>query len=406
MNRERIGRVAERLLEYVEQNKTFQADKIMCVPAATYTEPDQWRAEIDLIFKNVPLMLALTCEMPKAGDYKAMEVVGLPVLITRNKAGIVRAFLNVCAHRWTPVVTEGYGNCSRFTCPLHGWTYGTDGKLIAVADSAKFGDIDKSLHGLKALPCEERHGMIFVCLTPGASLNLEAYYGALLDEYAFAGLRDWTFLGCHVVEGANWKITMSNFFESYHFASLHTKTVAPLLISDVVHYEGFGPNIRIGFANRPIGKLRELPRSSWGDQEGHDYFSFIRFFFPNTTGALQFELSRQNAGFNVTKVGVCLFTQTFPGESPDKSRIVLLYARKEPPKDDAERENVQKFMNWNTVDVVREEDVASGVQIQKTLTSRAHKGLLYGRNERGNQYFHEWLDWYLKDDEGLPKPVL
>jgi phenylpropionate dioxygenase-like ring-hydroxylating dioxygenase large terminal subunit len=107
MSRQRIGEVAEILLDYFEHNKTFQTDKIMVVPAASYTDPEQWRAEINLIFKRVPLMLALTCEMPKAGDYKAMEGVGLPVLIARDKTGTVRAFLNVCAHRWAPVATEG-----------------------------------------------------------------------------------------------------------------------------------------------------------------------------------------------------------------------------------------------------------------------------------------------------------
>src|SRR5258706_15357649 len=110
MNRQRIGDVAEILLDYFEHDKAFQTDRIMTVPAASYTDPGQWHAEIDLVFKRVPLMLALSCEMPKPGDYKAMEAVGLPVLIARNKAGSGHAFLNVCAHRWAPVAAEGYGN--------------------------------------------------------------------------------------------------------------------------------------------------------------------------------------------------------------------------------------------------------------------------------------------------------
>src|SRR5882724_5652105 len=148
MNRERIGEVAETMLEYFEGNKTFQTDKLMTVPAASYTDPNQRSAEIELIFKRLPLMLALSCEMPKPGDYKAMEVVGLPVLIVRDKAGTVRAFLNVCAHRWAPVAREGLGNCAhfRFICPFHGWTYGVDGKLMGIADRAKFGDIDRATH--------------------------------------------------------------------------------------------------------------------------------------------------------------------------------------------------------------------------------------------------------------------
>jgi phenylpropionate dioxygenase-like ring-hydroxylating dioxygenase large terminal subunit len=406
--RKRIGDAAETLLDYVERNKTFQTDKIITVPAQSYTDPLLWRAEIDLIFKRVPLMLALTCEMPKPGDYKAMEVVGLPILITRDKVGTVRAFLNVCAHRWTQLVAEGHGNCPhfRFACPLHAWTYGFDGNLLAIADQAKFGPLDRTKHGLKELPCEERHGMIFACLTPGEPFLLDAYYGTLLDEYADVGLKDWTFLGRQVLEGPNWKISMSNFFEAYHLASLHPTTVAPLLVPDVMHYEGFGPNLRIAFAHREIRTLREVPRVSWGEREGQGCFSFIRFFFPNLTGSIQTEVSSSDRGFHMSKNGIATFTQTFPGSSPDKSQMVLLYACKQAPKDNAERETLGKVMDWATFDIVRDEDVASGFQIQKTLHSRAHEGLLYGQNERGNQYFQEWIDWYLKADPTLSVPVL
>src|ERR1700683_941391 len=218
--RDHIGDVAEILLDYADHNKTFQGAGTMLVAASSYSDPARQRTEIELIYKRVPLMLALSCEMPRPGDYKAMEVVGLPVLIARDKLGIVRAFLNVCAHRWTPVASEGYGTCSqfRFVCPFHGWTYGMDGRLIGITDRAKFGDLEPSMHGLKALPCEERHGMIFICLTPGLPLDLDCYYGALLTEFAEADLKNCTLLGTRVVEGANWKLPINNFLESYHFA--------------------------------------------------------------------------------------------------------------------------------------------------------------------------------------------
>src|SRR5690349_6803577 len=153
MNRQRIGDIAEILLGYYENRRTFQTDRIMSVPASTYEDADAWRAEIELIYERMPLMLAISCEVPRIGDYKAMEAVGHPVLVVRGKSGTVRAFLNVCAHRWAPVVAEGSGNCARFTCPFHGWTYSTEGTLIGVPDLAKFGEIDRTTHGLRELPC-------------------------------------------------------------------------------------------------------------------------------------------------------------------------------------------------------------------------------------------------------------
>lgn len=390
MNRERIGDVAATLLDYVENGKTFTTDRIMTVPTRSYTDPDQWQAEIELIFKRVPLMLALSCELPKPGDYKAMDVLGMPVLLTRDRDATVHAFLNVCSHRGAPLVKEGHGNSPRFTCMYHGWTFAADGSLLAVADRAKFGDIDKSTRSLRRLPCEERSGMIFVKLTPDGRLELDRYYGELLADYDAVGLKDWTFLGARVIEGANWKVAFDGYLEGYHFSSLHPQTIHPRTPSNVTHYEAFGPNLRIGFPQRSIARLRELPRQSWGEQENNG-FDFVRIFFPNVSAFLAPELAQ--------------IAQLFPGPTPDKNRTVLLYARKEPPRDDADRAAIERTIGFLR-DVTYTEDYLIGLQIQKGLDCGAHESVVFGRNERGNQYFHEWVNWYLQDDATLPQPVL
>ena len=251
---QRIGDVAEIMLDYVENKKTYQADNTMRVPTRSYTDHDQWRAEMELIFKRVPLMLAFTAEMPNPGDYKAMEAVGLPILISRDKEGKVRAFLNVCSHRSAPVASEGHGNCPRFVCKYHGWTFGQDGRLIGVAESRTFGDVDKAGLGLRRLPCEEKAGMIFVCLTPNAPMDLDRYFRGFLDDYDAMDFGKWTYLGSRVIEGANWKIAFDGYLEGYHFASLHPETIFPRTPSNCTHYEGFGPNIRIGFPQKRIAE--------------------------------------------------------------------------------------------------------------------------------------------------------
>jgi phenylpropionate dioxygenase-like ring-hydroxylating dioxygenase large terminal subunit len=390
MDRQIIGDVAEAMLNYVENDKTFMTDKMLEVPTRSYTDPAVWHDEIEKIFKQVPLMLALTCEMPKPGDYKAMDACGLPVLISRDKAGVVRAFLNVCAHRGAPVAKTGHGNCPRFTCIYHGWTYGPDGKLIGVSDRPKFGDLDRATHGLTELPCEERSGMIFVGLTPGVVLDIDGYFGDFLKDYDDAGLKDWTFLGSRVIEGANWKIAFDGYLEGYHFAQLHPETIHPRTPSNVTHYEAFGPNMRIGFPHRTIAKLREIPREQWGDQENNG-FDFVRIFFPNVSAFLAPELAQ--------------IAQLFPGPTPDKNRTVLLYARRDPPRDAEDTAAIEGMIDFLR-DVTYNEDYLIGLDIQKGLEAGARENLVFGRNERGNQYFHEWVNWYLANDPALPKPSL
>jgi phenylpropionate dioxygenase-like ring-hydroxylating dioxygenase large terminal subunit len=353
-NREQIGNVAETMLGYFENNKTFQTDTIATVPAASYTDPKEANAANELIFKRLPLMLALSCEMPKPGDYKAMEVVGLPILIARDRAGSVRAFLNVCAHRWAPVAAEGHGHCQqfRFVCQFHGWSFGADGKLLAISDGAKFGAIDKAAHGLRELPCKERYGMIFVCLTPGTVLDLDGYYGALLEDFADLGLHDWHFLGSSVLEIPNWKLIWTNFFENYHVATQHRNTLAPYMVSNTNHYEAFGPHMRIGWPTRSIAKLRDVPREQWGQREGEGLeFIFMRFLFPNVT-------TNVNGNDGSTAIG-----QIFPGSTPDKCRFVSHFLRKGPQREEGELEKMEKEANA----ILRDEDSLSGEQLNWLL---------------------------------------
>lgn len=388
---QRIGDVAEIMLDYVENKKTHQGEKPQRVPTHSYTDKDQWKAEMELVFKRVPLMLAFTAELPNPGDYKAMDAVGMPVLINRDKAGQVRAFLNVCAHRGAPVAAEGHGNCPRFTCKYHGWTYGQDGRLIGVAEASTFGEVDKSTHGLRQLPCEERAGMIFVCLTPDAPIDLDNHFRGFLQDFEALDFADWTFLGSRTIHGANWKIAFDGYLEGYHFASLHPETIFPRTPSNCMHYEGFGPNIRIGFPQRRISEtLRPLPRADWGTQENNGY-DFVRIFFPNVSIFVAPEITQ--------------VAQLFPGPTPGENRTVLNYLRREPIKDEADREAVETMINFFR-DVTYQEDYVIGLEIQKGLEAGAHDDLVFGRNERGNQYFHEWLNWYLEDDKTRPEPVM
>ena len=392
MNRiERIGNVAAIMRDYVENKQTFLTDTTMRVPARSYTDPDQWKAEMELIFKRVPLMLAFTAELPNAGDYKAMDAVGMPVLINRDKEGKVRAFLNVCSHRAAPVASEGHGNCPRFTCKYHGWTYGADGKLIGVSEASKFGEVQKSELGLRELPCEERAGMIFVVLTPNAPIDVDAYFRGFLEDFQALDFGNWTYMGSRTIHGANWKVAYDGYLEGYHFASLHPETIAPRTPSNCTHYEGFGPNIRIGFPQRRIADaLRPLPRGEWGEQENNG-FDFVRIFFPNVSAFIAPEITQ--------------IAQLFPGPTPDRNRTVLNYLRREPIRDEDDRANVEAAINFFR-DVTYQEDYVIGLEIQKGLESGAHDELVFGRNERGNQYFHEWLNWYLEDDPSLPEPVM
>ncbi len=69
-----------------------------------YRDEEVWHREREVLFKRLPLLLGFTCEVSKPGDYKAVDAMGVPVLISRGKDGQLRAFINICRHRAANIV--------------------------------------------------------------------------------------------------------------------------------------------------------------------------------------------------------------------------------------------------------------------------------------------------------------
>jgi nitrite reductase/ring-hydroxylating ferredoxin subunit len=160
MSRAQLINMARHNIGHAKAGTIEQAPDIVKVPVQNYFDPDRWQLEMDRIFRRMPLVLAMTDELRNPGDYKAMEAVGMPVLLSRGEDGEVRAFVNMCRHRGSQVMLPGCGNAHRFTCPYHAWTYDQEGALVGVYAPKDFGDVDKGENGLVPLPVAERAGMI------------------------------------------------------------------------------------------------------------------------------------------------------------------------------------------------------------------------------------------------------
>lgn len=386
---EAYGKVAEKLLEFVEERTTDQTGDTLRIPVSAYLDAEQWRKEIDLIFKRLPLMLALSIEIPANGDYKAMEPLGIPVLITRGSDGTARAFLNVCRHRAMKLRDPGSGNCSRFSCPYHGWTYSNDGRLLGVAEASTFGEVDKRALGLAKLPCQEIAGMIFVILTPEIPIDVPAFLGGMLDDLAALKLENWYFHKARSMEGANWKVAYDGYLEGYHFQAAHPETVTPRTPSNRAYYEAFGPHIRLGYPQHRIVELRDLPREEWGTRENLNY-DFIRMLFPNFAMFLAPEM--------------CQVAQLFPGKTPGTNVTVMNYIFPQAPVDEEALKSLDEMCDF-FFDVVEREDYHMGLRVQQGLEAVPSSDVIFGRNELGNQYFHKWVAYYLAEG-ALPPPTL
>ena len=141
------------------------APSTMRIPNAHYTDPAILEAELRTTFA-APLLVAPSSSVPKPGDYRAMDLMGTPVVVVRGADGRARVLLNVCRHRGAQIA-EGSGCSRRLTCAYHGWTYDTEGALVGIPGREGFDDIDVATHGLVELPSEERHGYVWAPARPG-----------------------------------------------------------------------------------------------------------------------------------------------------------------------------------------------------------------------------------------------
>lgn len=379
------------LMGLLEKKGPTLAPDVMKVPVTDYTDQDRWEREVEM-FRTMPVMLAFSGELREPGSYLAMTRVGRPVVITRLKTGEVRMFLNTCRHRGAKVVGDGEGRGPRMTCPYHAWTFGLDGKLLAIPESAMFGDVDKSCYGLTSLAVEERHGLIWGILTAGLPLDLDEFLGEEMNSIIEKAQYDQFHLASRVeMSAANWKLTDEGFRESYHLLPLHPNTLATFMHPHIMKFDKIGLHTR--FYTPALG-IKGCDPSSVEDLRRHVQISVTLFPSTEISFASDTAFSPRREG---AKPHMRIFSnQVWPGDSPDKSVTV---SRALIDVDFVGTPIEEEIRNWAKMShaLVREEDYTIVQTAQEALTSGAQDYLTIGRNEIGVQHLHQSLaEWFEK----------
>jgi choline monooxygenase len=231
------------------------------LPWDWYVSPEILRREEELIFRGAwhyagPLEWAA-----EPGERFPCRAGAAPVVVVRDRDGELRAFLNVCRHRGSVVVTER-GRRETLQCPYHAWTYDLDGSLRTAPRAEREEDFDPAGLGLRPVRVETWGPLVFVNAdldAPPLADSLGALPGLIRPETMVFRERVDTELG------ANWKVAVENYLECYHCPVAH-KGFSALVDVDPDAY-------RLEVANGVLSQFGE--RRGDGEGDGACQFHLI-----------------------------------------------------------------------------------------------------------------------------------
>ncbi|MCW0212742.1 MAG: aromatic ring-hydroxylating dioxygenase subunit alpha [Pseudonocardia sp.] len=235
-----------------------------------YTSPEFHALEQERVFATGWVAVGCTADVAGPGACLVAEVAGRSVIVTRDRAGELRAFHNVCRHRAAtllPPDAEHVGRGDRIRCPYHAWAYDLDGACLgtplfegsdipagqeAVFDTAPARAFDRADHGLLPVAVDSWGFLVFVSLDadPGP---LAAHLGDLPQRFAAYRLEQWLPQRRRTYDvAANYKLVGENFMEYYHLPWVHPELSKVSRFSD--HYRWQGRGMYTGMCTTPVSR--------------------------------------------------------------------------------------------------------------------------------------------------------
>jgi Rieske 2Fe-2S family protein len=192
------------------------------LPGVAYTSTELFAWEMRHFFDESWVCLGRSGGLMEPGTRMAVPAGAGSILLTRDEAGILRGFHNICRHRGHELLPIGASaSGALIECPYHGWSYRVDGSLKSAPRLGPRPGFEVAEHGLVAVRIEETHGWLFANVSGHAS-PLREHVGNLEEILAAWAPGDMIEVSRmdYLVE-ANWKLIHENFQECYHCSQIH-----------------------------------------------------------------------------------------------------------------------------------------------------------------------------------------
>ncbi len=222
------------------------------LPPESYSDEGFFAAERSRVFERSWVAVGCAAEVAEAGRLLVRRVGGRSILITRDRQGVLRGFVNACRHRGTELAESDceVGNIIR--CPYHRWGYRLDGSLRS---TPRFEEIpragfDRDDFGLVEVRVDTWGLILFVCLDTETP-PLRVWLGDLPRRMCGYGFENWRLQSEATFEvRANWKLITENFQEYYHLSWVHPELAKVSRAED--HYRYQGPGMYCGQTTTPV----------------------------------------------------------------------------------------------------------------------------------------------------------
>ena len=251
-------------------------DGAQSLPFSAYTDPTLLLAEQADIFAKEWVFVCMEGEIPNPGNYFAMNLAGEPIIVMRGDDGDLLALSNICRHRGTVLLDEGFGSIDKYIiCPYHAWSYEKSGALRAVPFTKQI-PVVSSEHHLLEFKLSSWNGLVFVNLDAksepftqriqGIDQYLEFFQPETFDHVSAGEPESWQ---------ANWKLVIENAIESYHLFKVHETTLEKYSPTRNAYYIAGCSEWTLtgGKSERSKGFLERLFGRSYG--EGYDHYILI-----------------------------------------------------------------------------------------------------------------------------------
>jgi len=228
-------------------------EKAHGLPNECYTNKDYTLIERKKLFEDKWIVVGVASSIPEIGDVKPIDILGMPILILRNKQNEIKVFHNVCSHRGVKLVSKSGKINSLIRCPYHSWSYNLNGELMATPhiggmNKHSVDGFDKSKSNLKEIRSYIWLDLIMININQN-EMSFEDYIKPLSDRWEkFWPIKDRELIhhsndfGYFKLNAkCNWKFAIENYCESYHLPWVHPGLNSYSKIEDHYHIQGL-PN--------------------------------------------------------------------------------------------------------------------------------------------------------------------